>query len=133
MNCLKIWKEKKMNHINKITHLMPCSSFPLLDWFTTLKFSHWFLALVQQYTLHLINTPTIKPASIPTINNIHLGTCHVSLTSLLQAVDCYKLLQLSQLIHFNIFGCHVLLVQLHDSFYLYGHSYSLQHLHVFKT
>jgi hypothetical protein len=42
----------------------------------------------------------------------------MSLTSLLQAVRCYKLLQLSQLIHFNIFGCHVLLVQLHDSFYL---------------
>lgn len=122
-----------MHDIHKRTYLMPCASFPLLDRFAALKVTYWFLAIVQQFTRHLIDTPTIKPASIPTINNIRLGTLYPRLTFLLQAVDCYKLLKLSQLIQCYHFGCNVLLVLSHDSFYLKGYSYCLQHLHVFNT
>jgi hypothetical protein len=97
---------------------MPCSSFPLLDRFTAFKFSYWFLPLIQQFTLQLINTATIKPTSIPITNNIYLGTIKVRLMFLLQATDGYKLLQLSQRGHFNISAYDIQLVQLHDSFYL---------------
>jgi hypothetical protein len=52
--------------VSKMFHLMPHASFPLLEWFTAFEVSYQFFLLIQQFTLHLINTTTIKPASIPT-------------------------------------------------------------------
>lgn len=104
-----------MNDIHKRTHLMPCSSFPLLDCFTALKFIYWFPLLVQQCTLHLINTPTIKPPSIPTTNNIRLGcpyhkqwivtnccNCHSSFTVTFVATMSYQFSCMTLFISRNI-------------------------------
>jgi len=140
--CIIVWhiiiyelaeiRNEKMHDIHKRTYLMPCTSFPLLDWFAALKVTYWFLPLVQQFTHHLIDTPTIKPASIPKIN-ICLGTLCESyvlatssrLLQIVETVTAHSML--------TFFGCNVLLVQSHDSFYLKGYSHCLQHLHFFNT